>query len=97
MNKAFILFSFISLNLCSCKQNKFVYIQGSIRNIDSRKVYLVQASNVSSYIDSTTYSDDKFVFKIPAKQYSSRLVSIAYIDSNDHKVRTLDFINQILS
>ncbi len=97
MNKIVILFSFISLNFSSCKQSNFIYIQGNIGNIASRKVYLVKAFDSNSYIDSATNSSNKFVFKIPTKKYSNRLVSIVYVDSNNHKIRSLDFNNHILS
>ena len=97
MNKFLIILPFISLNFCSCKQNKLVTIKGNITNINSRKVYLADAYNFSFYIDSASYTDNRFEFKVPFKQYSYRLVSIVYVDSNNHKIQTLGFTNHILS
>jgi hypothetical protein len=76
----------------------YFYIKGNIKGINSTKVYLVEAHYPEIFLDSAKYANNKFLFKIPiTKPYAHMAADIVYIDSINHKIQMLLFINHILT
>jgi thiol-disulfide isomerase/thioredoxin len=101
-------YSFIFIILCeliglrcnhnSSRNDKFIIIQGNIKNIPDGKVYLTESHRWNVFLDSTKCHNGHFIFKIPNDSaYIPYMASIYFFDSSLFKLQPLIFLNYILS
>jgi thiol-disulfide isomerase/thioredoxin len=64
------------------KRNDIILIKGTVKNLPTTKVYLTNAYEWKTFLDSANYKNDTFSFRINYKNFSPYLASIYFIDTN---------------
>ena len=95
----FIVYFFFMLMSASAqyKPDSTFTIKGDIKGIRSSKVYLIESHYYDNFLDSTAYLNHHFLFRLPTKPYLNMMANIAYIDSVTHQIKTLQYINHVLT
>jgi thiol-disulfide isomerase/thioredoxin len=77
----YILMLLLSISLFSCKNKDEILIEGRVSDIPTNTLYLVEVGNHEVIIDSATYKDGKFVFRLNNKT-EPLAAQIMYLDAN---------------
>jgi thiol-disulfide isomerase/thioredoxin len=93
------IFIIILLNFsCKRKDVKYSVIEGSIDSLRSNKLYIVNAAEFEKPLDSFKVFEGKFEYKkFWKKDEEPFLASLSFRDSVTGKLKTLEFLNPILS
>jgi thiol-disulfide isomerase/thioredoxin len=83
---------------CKAKETNIV-IKANLPYLPCKKLYLTDAHRYDTFLDSVAYpADGQFVYtKVPKEGFTPFTANFSYIDSNDGKIKTLNYRNHIKS
>lgn len=76
----YILMFLLPIICCSCGNNNEILIEGIVSDIPAKKLYVFEVGNRKIMIDSATYKDGRFLFRL--KHTEPFEAQIMYLDSN---------------